>query len=365
MKNTAITSIALVLGLGLQIQESIAQGGSHSATGKTGTTAIKQGPAMEAVDAGGHRTPIPASSGFTFKTEKAGPGENVLDVTRRNGYLNDAATVNAIKRWNPEVKSLTREVGDGKPVHLVSPIQDLPDRKVAVSPKAAAVSPEVFRYQGVEIQRTRAMVSNASLKDADKARLLGATDQVERANAIFAANAARMSPRQRVLAEAQVELAGKTLRNADSSAFADATRRQSTLGAVDTIAASTESFARAVSLPPRKLTVIVKPTPQGRPAEAMDVYVIPRGFMVAGDQLDLSKIRRILETLSFTTPTSPASGELEAGIPYAVWIGPRNAFDSMARLIQAQGVRNSRSVDATRAQLDDLVFEASDKVVGP
>jgi len=209
------------------------------------------------------------------------------------------------------------------------------------------------------------MVSSARLAGTDKARLLGATDQIERANAIFEARAATMSPRQRVIAEAQIELAGQTLRNADSTALAGAKTRELTLGAVDAVTASTESLARAVSLPPRRLTVIVKPTVGGQPAEAMDVYVIPRGFIVAGDQLDVSKIQRVLEIASFTKPTSPSSGELVAGIPYAVWIGPRNAFDAMARLIKAQGVKNSRSVDASRAQLDDLVFEASDKIVAP
>ena len=358
MKRAIATTAMLSVGFWtcLHTPASMAEGSSHSG----GNTRAGQGRSlgMEAVDPSGKRMPIPASSGYSFKIDRAAAGESVADVARRNGYVTDTPTLNALKRWNPEVQSVTRELGEGRSVHLVKPTDpSLADARVAVPRQAVAVSPMVFRYQGLELQRTRAMVDGAGLGGDDKRRLLGATDRVSRANQIFELQAPGMSPRQRVLAEAQVDLAGRALRSATVDPAA--------LRAADSVAASAESYARMVTQAPRRLQVIVKPARAGQIAEPMDVYVLPIGLVEYGELTDVTKIRNVLQTLKFVNPTSPSTGDLEAGIPYAVWIGPRNATETMAQLVSNHGVLRYRSVDASRPRLDDLVFEESEKTRTP
>lgn len=243
---------------------------------------------------------------------------------------------------------------------------------MVVEPRLSTMNTAAFKARDAEIQKMRLQLRESApgkngMSETSKLRhveLQDAADSLARANKAFELNAMKMSPRRRALAELQVDITTQHLQAATVNQKLAVAQLFGTKDPSAVMAAQTEAFAHALSLPPRKLRVLVRPAGTHQSAESMDVYVLPIGVAEYGAATEQSKIRNLIEVLKFSTPTSPAEGELEPGFTYAVWIGQRNAADKMAELVHKAAV-HYRPVDASRELLGDLTFDESEQVHAP
>ncbi|WP_436309518.1 hypothetical protein [Variovorax sp. LjRoot130] len=322
---------------------------------------------MEVVGQDGKRTPIAPSKNFKLDHEASRSGESLLDVTRRKGYAVDPGTVEAVRKWNPKVESTINPLRAGETLTFVRPVENVePDAKLAVVPGARPLTPLVFTTQRAEIAKVRMEVQKTygqpQLSAQQHQRLQVATDKIERANAVFEARATTMSPRQQALAAVQIEAATAQIRTAAVSASVD---RPDAVLASAAIAADAETFAKLLSSGPRKLRVVVRSAPSGKAAEPLAVYVLPLGLVRYGPSTDETKLRNLIGVLTFSQPTSPSLGDVEPGVKYAVWVGPRHSVDLMAKLVKNGSVKKYVPVDATPASLADVIFDEADQIRAP
>jgi hypothetical protein len=169
-----------------------------------------------------------------------------------------------------------------------------------------------------------------------------------------------MTPRQRALAAFQIESATTLLSEASAR---ERPRDPSTvLRQSANSAAEAEEFANGLASIPRKLKVVVQPSPAGA-APPMTVYVLPFGVFRYGNVVDEKTLHNLIDLLLFQKLTSPSEGELEPGITYAIWVGSKHSADKMTAIVRQGKVNAYRLIDAAQEHLPDVTFNASDQVV--
>lgn len=250
----------------------------------------------------------------------------------------------------------------------------LPSRAGTAAPQL--ITPAFAQYKA-EIATTQAQVEQSRVLAAPTAQALKvAGHRVERASVVFESREATMSPRQRALAALQIEAATDGIRAAVSPpllpasgtgqgravAITAATQGRA-VEASTAIAADLENFARTMGAEPRPqwLKVVVRPSqPQGT-APPLAVYVLPLGLFLYAHTVEESKLHYLIEILKFPQPTSPAVGDIERGIRYAVWVGPQHATRDMALMVRRGGVKKYSMVDANAfVEGTELTFNEAD-----
>ena len=332
-----------------------------AATMPAGRTGQPDRRAMEVVGQDGRRSEISSSRPFTLDRGESLSGESLMDVARRRGYDVDAPTLRSLREWNPEVSSPTSPLRTGEQVRLIRPSEKVePGSRLAVPPGAAPLTPLVFRTAGADIAAARKQVLESNTLSTQQLQQVDASAvKLQHANAEFEAKATSMTPRQRALATVQVDAATAQVRAAATSrGQADQAKAVQASAA---IAADAEAFSKSLAGGPRKLKVLVRPSLPGKQAEPMAVYVLPLGLLHYGSVIEVSKLHNMLAVLTLPRPTSPSVGDVEPGIKYAVWIGPRHAVQQMAELVRKGGVSKYVPVNAKAATLLDVTFDEGDQ----
>lgn len=240
---------------------------------------------------------------------------------------------------------------------------------------AAKPSPAMVAKAKVPFQArasTISMVSKQALTPqqlgrfavAQQALVRTSVDHLERANGAFQAHATAMRPKQRLLAELQVDLATNALRTAALTKAPSTPEAQLLLDNSIRLSTGANTAAQAIQRLAHDVEIFVQPT-GGTPAEAMDVYVLPIGVVEYPDSLRSGQIASALNELKFNNPTSPSRGDLEPGYIYAVWVGTRHATAGMAKLVLERKVKYHTIDTADMTGSFTITFEAGERVVAP
>jgi hypothetical protein len=360
------TTCVLALVLCAATEDAFAQSG-RPAVAHTVSPGLHEFHGMETVSRDGARTALSPATQFKLDREVPRSGESLVDVTRRKGYEVDPGTMEAVRKLNPNLQSTVKPLRPGEAVTFVRPVENLdPDARIAVVPGVRSLAPLVFQSHRADIASARTEVQRSfglnQLSVQQLQSLQAATSRLDNANAVFETRAATMSPRQRALAALQIEAGTAQIRSAIVSTSGDP------LGAFQAsvaLAADADAFSKHFASGPRRLKVVVRPSSPGTTARPLAVYVLPLGLVRYGPSTDESKLRNLIDALAFTQPTSPSLGEVEAGLRYAVWLGPRHSVELMARMIKNGATPKYISVDATPASLADVIFNESDQVRAP
>jgi hypothetical protein len=237
-----------------------------------------------------------------------------------------------------------------------------------MSPHLAAISTKAFQAHASTIatvrQQTLTPQHLAKFDTPQRAQLNRSVERLVQANKVFEAKEATMRPKQRLLADLQIELATNSLRKTASVNMTDSATPHVLLLGPDQLSIGAERAALSINKPPLGVDVYVQPN-GAKQADAMDVYVLPIGVIEYPVDLEVTQIRNVIDGLMFRNPTSPAHGDLEPGYVYAVWVGSRNAANAMAQLVR------DRKVSYHTIDTNDwngpftITFDASEQVVAP
>ncbi len=323
---------------------------------------------LETIDASGNRKPVAPDTGYSFVIEKAQDGETVADVFRRKGLSTDAHTLAAIKTLNPDIKGFDTKLATDEPIHFVAPKDgDWASTGVlAVPPQTSMLAKVVFASHADELKKIRVDVSQQAaftqFDDADRKVIDQAMARSIKSTDFFVSQAAAMTPRQRLIADAELGLTTSYFEKARSGTLVAAYQGNAGARVMETMSLDTAQFAKPASptSSPPSLRVIV--TPAGKAsAESMDVYVLPILLLRYADQMPLAQIQGLLDGLKFPSPTSPSVYNVEPGHTYGVWIGGRDASDQMAQLVQSKKV-HFQKFDATQIETNEITFNESERV---
>lgn len=236
------------------------------------------------------------------------------------------------------------------------------------SPATAAKATLAFQARASTISKVRGQVLTPQqlgrFGAAQQAQVRTSVDHLQRANATFQSKAAAMSPKQRLLAGLQVDLATSALRTASLVQSPGTPEAQMLLDGSTRLSIGADAAAKATGKPVHDVEVFVDPFGP-KPAEPMDVYVLPIGLVEYPELLSTGQIVGTLDELKFNNPTSPARGEMVPGYIYAVWVGTRNAAAAMAQLVAQKKVKY-HTIDTNDIQgAFTITFEAKERVVAP
>lgn len=182
--------------------------------------------------------------------------------------------------------------------------------------------------------------------DESTTRLRSTAVQLRTAEKTLAKQAGAMSPRERAMAEVQLDIATEKLKVAlDEQGGRSGLAIASAQRAADEAAAS----ARRAS-PQRRVEVTVEP------AATLEVYAVPLGVIQYVGTLSDSKLRNLLDLGRFSNRTTPASGLLETGGTYAVWVAPPDRLDAVIQLLRQRMLTTYRKVDAQSDEVVSLRF---------
>jgi hypothetical protein len=333
--------------------------------------------AMITTDTTGIRMAVPGTARYEMVWEKSRKGESLWDTAHRLGYDIDANTLAAIIRWNSDISRPPTAplADDGEWLNFVRPKYLPQNVKLSVNASGAFFLPLIFHSTQLDLEEAEVALGNArdtrSLSRETYETLRSAADDLERANAIFVAQSVAMTPRQCALAAFQMEAATAQVRTAATGRSRDPGVSSKALAAGVEMADEAEQFARNLEPPtpprlkptPRKFKVSVQSNLPGRTPEALTVYVLPKGLFTYGPAVEERKLFNLLGVLALPKLTTPAMGDLEPGITYAVWIGPRNSAKLMANLVKSGTIDRFKTIDASAERLEEVTFEESDKVV--
>lgn len=188
--------------------------------------------------------------------------------------------------------------------------------------------------QAADLQALRQQTRGLPPDDSGAALLRATADQLLDAQRALAREAGAMSPRERAMAEAQLDIAAEKLQ----VALAEQGGR-SGLAAASAQRAADEAGASASRRGQRRRVEVTV-----EPAAALEVYAVPLGVLQYVGTLSDPKLRTLLDLGRFRNPTTPSADTLETGGDYAVWVAPPDRIDAVMQLLRQRGLRPYRTV---------------------
>lgn len=179
-------------------------------------------------------------------------------------------------------------------------------------------------------QHTRTL----SPDDSGTAALRATADRLLDAERALAREVGAMSPRERAMAEVQLDIAAEKL----EVALVEQGGR-SGLAIANAQRAADEASASAVRRGTRRRVEVTV-----EPAAALEVYAVPLGVLQYVGTLSDPKLRTLLDLGRFRNPTTPSADTLETGGDYAVWVTPPDRLDAVMQLLRQRSLRPYRTV---------------------
>lgn len=218
-------------------------------------------------------------------------------------------------------------------------------------------------HPGTNLQLLRGQILQLpadEVSNADRLRLSGAATQLERAQQSLAAQSNALSPRERGMAQVQIDIAVERLNVAVTEqggrgglALSSATRAAEEASAI---------ASRAPGSQRRAITVRVSPARDGTAPAPLEVYAVPLGVVNYVGTLSDAKLHNVLDLGRFAQRTSPAVDQLETGGDYAVWIALPDRLAAVMQLLRQRGLTAYRKVAAHDSTPITLDFTESDQL---
>lgn len=224
-----------------------------------------------------------------------------------------------------------------------------------------AQTPPAASLRQAELQTLQSQIQR--LPDADpgeQARLRELAAALLAAERDLAQQAGQLSPRERAVAEAQIDVAAARLKTAATEPSGS---RGTALAAVAQATATAGSAARQTpGAVRRRVEVVVTPTQPGGPAAPLDVYALPLGVLLHAHLLSEAHVRQLLETLRFKRPTSPSVDQLESGGNYALWVATPDQTAAMTTLVHSRSPFAYRTIKASDTEPGTIEFSEASQV---
>ncbi|MBK7464645.1 MAG: hypothetical protein IPJ50_19370 [Betaproteobacteria bacterium] len=194
-------------------------------------------------------------------------------------------------------------------------------------------SPPIARQ--AELQMLQTQIQRLPAADAAKhTHLKELASKVLAADGDLARQAEHLSPRERAVAEAQIDVAIAQLKAAATEP--SGSHSIALAMAAQAVEVAGNSARQAPGAARRQVVVVVKPTNPSGQAAPLDVYALPLGVLLHAHLLRDTHLLQLIEALRFKQLTSPSVDQLESGGTYALWVASPNQVTAMTALVHSR-----------------------------